>query len=202
MTDITTYDAIPADAAPGEPARPRLLLVGTSLASAGIVLGYAGLMGYYLSARAAVIASGERWLPEGVNIPLTQPNFMMFTLALSVVTVLWATQAVRADDRPNAFIAFGLTLMFGFAQIVQTSYLLTLVEMPGASEPAALIYSLVGIQLVLIGLAMGYVAVMALRTIGGGYSARDYEGVVSAAIFWIMSVGVYAALWYAVYITK
>jgi hypothetical protein len=79
---------------------------------------------------------------------------------------------------------------------------LTLVEMPGASEPAALIYSLVGIQLVLIGLAMGYVAVMALRTIGGGYSARDYEGVVSAAIFWIMSVGVYAALWYAVYITK
>jgi heme/copper-type cytochrome/quinol oxidase subunit 3 len=127
---------------------------------------------------------------------------MLLTLAFSVVSVLWATSSVRNVDRPNAYIAFGLTLMFGFAQIVQTSYLLTLLEMPGSSEPAALAYALIGIQLALIGVAMAYVAVMALRTVGGGYSARDYEGVLSAAIFWIMSVGVYAALWYAVYITK
>jgi heme/copper-type cytochrome/quinol oxidase subunit 3 len=202
MTDITPFDAIPIDAVPAEPARPRLLLLGTSLAGSAVVVGYAGLVGHYLSQRAAAVAAGEPWLPESVDIPLTQPNFMLLTLAFSVVSVLWATSSVRNEDRSNAYIAFGLTLMFGFAQIVQTSYLLTLLEMPGSSEPAALAYALIGIQLALIGVAMAYVAVMALRTVGGGYSARDYEGVLSAAIFWIMSVGVYAALWYAVYITK
>ena len=76
-------------------------------------------------------------------------------------------------------------------------------EMPAAgSEAAALIYAMIGIQLALTGVAMAYVVVMALRTLGGGYSAKDYEGVSSATVFWIMTVGVYATLWYAVYITK
>ena len=76
-------------------------------------------------------------------------------------------------------------------------------EMPvTAGDQAALIYALVGVQLTLTGLAMGYLFLMGLRTLGGGYSAKDYEGVLSAAIFWIMTVGVYTALWYAVYITK
>jgi heme/copper-type cytochrome/quinol oxidase subunit 3 len=203
MTDITPYDAIPDDVGRAEPARPQLLLMATALTSAAVAVGYAGLLGFYLSRRAEVVAAGERWLPEGVDIPLTQPNFMLLTLAMSVISMLWAVSAVRNDDQANSYIAFGLTLVFGFTQIVQTAYLLTLMEMPAAgSEQAALIYTLIGIQLVLTGIAMGYVALIALRTLGGGYSARDYEGVLSAAVFWIVTVGVFAALWYAVYITK
>lgn len=203
MTDISPYDPIPLDVPAGEPARPRLLLIGTALACAATLVGYMGLVGYYASRRAEVVASGERWLPEGVTIPLTQPNFMLLTLSFSVVSVLWAVAAVQSDDKANAYIAFGLTLVFGFAQIAQTAYLLSLMEMPAsASEAAAMIYALIGMQLVLTGLGMGYVVVAALRTLGGGYSAKDYEGVVSAAIFWIMTVGVYLALWYAVYIIK
>ena len=203
MTDITPYDAIPVEVEGGEPVRPRLLLLATSLVSAAVVMGYAGLLGFYISERAAVIATGERWLPDGVVIPLTQPNFMMLSLSFSVFSMLWAVSAIRKDDRANALIAFALTLVFGFSQIAQTAYLLTLMEMAAAeSMQAVLIYSLIGIQLGLMGAAMGYLVVMALRTLGGGYSARDYEGVLSAAIFWITTVGVYTALWYAVYITK
>lgn len=203
MTDITPYEPIPVDVVAGSPARPRLLLIATALACAATIVGYAGLVGYYASRRAAVVATGEQWLPEGVTIPLTQPNFMLLTLSFSVVSMIWAVSAVKADDRSNAYIAFGLTLVFGFSQLVQTAYLLSLMEMPAAAgEQAALIYALIGIQLVLTGLGMAYVAVAALRTLGGGYSPKDYEGVLSAAIFWIMTVGVYAALWYAVYITK
>lgn len=203
MTDITPFDAIPLDAPASRPARPRLLLLGTSLVCASIIVGYAGLLGYYISQRAATVAEGQQWLPDGVTIPLTQPNFMMLTMSFSIVSILWAVAAVRGDDRTNALIAFGLTLVFGFAQIVQTAFLLTLMEMPASvAESAALIYALIGVQLGLTGLAMGYVVVAALRTLGGGYSAKDYEGVLSAAVFWIMSVGVYTALWYAVYITK
>ncbi|MDH3678977.1 MAG: hypothetical protein OEV40_03395 [Acidimicrobiia bacterium] len=203
MTDISPYEPIPVDVAARPPVRPRLLLIGTALACAATIVGYMGLVGYYASRRAEVVATGEPWLPEGVTIPLTQPNFMLLTLSFSVVSMLWAVSAVRADDKANAYIAFGLTIVFGFAQIVQTAYLLSLMEMPAsAGEQAAMIYALIGLQLVLTGLGMGYIAVTALRTLGGGYSAKDYEGVLSAAIFWIMTVGVYMALWYAVYITK
>lgn len=203
MTDITPFEAIPLEVGAGEPVRPRLLLLATSLASAAVLMGYAGLIGFYLSERAAVIATGEPWLPDGVVIPLTQPNFMMLTMVFSVVSMLWAVSAIRNDDRANAYVAFGLTLVFGFAQITQTAYLLTLMDMPAAeSAQAVLIYSLIGIQLALTGLAMGYVAVTALRSLGGGYSATDHEGVLSTAVFWIMTVGVYSTLWYAVYITK
>ncbi|MEL7156291.1 MAG: hypothetical protein AAFN30_06805 [Actinomycetota bacterium] len=203
MTDITVYDPVPLDVAAPEPVRPRLLLIATSLVSVAAVMGYAGLLGFYISERAAALQRGETWLPDGVVIPLTQPNFMLLTMSLSVVSMLWAVSAVRNEDRGNAYLAFGLTLVFGFAQIVQTGYLLTIMEMPAAeSMQAVLIFALVGIQLVLTGLAMGYVTVAMLRTLGGGYSPRDYEGVLSATIFWIMTVGVYIALWYTVYITK
>jgi heme/copper-type cytochrome/quinol oxidase subunit 3 len=202
MTDITLYDAVPIDVAPPEPPRPRLLVMATSLTCAAVIVGYAGLIGYYISRRAAVVASGEPWLPD-VSIPLTQPNFMMLTLAFSVVSMLWAVSAIRSDDRANAYIAFGLTLVFGFAQIAQTAYLLTLMGLTaGSGEQGVLIYSLIGLQLALSGVGMAYIAIMAIRTLGGGYSAKDYEGVLSAAIFWIMTVGVYTALWYAVYIIK
>ena len=203
MTDITPYDAIPVDVSVGEPVRPRLLLLATSLASASILVGYAGLIGYYISRRAEVVQAGGTWLPDGVTIPLTQPNFMLLTLWFSLVSMLWAVSATRSDDRANAYIAFGLTLVFGIAQIFQTAYLLFLMEMPAAAgEQAAMIYALIGIQLGLTAAGMAYVVVMGLRTLGGGYSAKDYEGVLSAAVFWTMTVGVYTALWYAVYITK
>jgi len=203
MVEVTPYQSIPVDLAEGTPARPQLLLTATALVSASVLVGYMSLVGYYLSVRADVLDRGGVWLPSGTVIPLTQPNYMMLTLTFSVVTALWALQAVRNDDRANAFIAFGLTVLFGFSQLVQTGFLLTLMELPASDgERAALLYALIGTQLVLTGLAMGYLVLTTLRTIGGGFSARDYEGVLSATIFWIVTVGVYSVLWYAVYITK
>ncbi len=203
MTDITPFDAVPLDVAAREPNRPRLLLLGTGLVCASVLVGYGGLVGYYLSERSAVLAAGQPWLPSGVKIPLTQPNFMMLTLVFSAITVFWAVAAIRANDRASTLIAFALTLMFGFAQIAQTGFLLSLMDMAAADSPrAVLIYALIGTQLALIGLAMGDVVITAFRTLGRGYSVKDYEGVLSAAVFWTMTVGVYSALWYAVYITK
>lgn len=203
MTDISPYDPVPIGSPAPEPIRPRLLLIGSCLASVGVLVGYYGLLGHYVSIRAEVVSAGEQWLPEGVVIPLTQPNFMMLTMLMSVISMFWAIGAVRSDDRANAYIAFGLTLVFGFAQIAQTAYLLTIMEMPASlGEGPALIYALVGAQLALTGLAMAYVAITAIRTLGGDYSAKDYEGVLSAGIFWFTTVWVYLSLWYAIYITK
>ena len=84
MTDITPFDAIPAQAPLAPPAKPRLLLIGTALVSLAVTMGFAGLVGFYLSSRAEVLRTGERWLPKGVDIPLTQPNMMMVTLVARI----------------------------------------------------------------------------------------------------------------------
>lgn len=204
MTDITPYQPVPLEVVGPEPVRPRLLLMGTALVSAATFVGYASLVGFYASQRTAALAeAGAQWLPKNVQIPLTQPNFMLLTMAFSAVTMLWALSAVRQDDRANAYIAFALTLTFGVAQIFQTAYLLTVMQMPAAgAASAALIYTLIGLQILVAAAALAYVVVMGLRTLGGGYSANDYEGVLSATVFWMMSVGVYLLLWYAVYVTK
>lgn len=202
-TDITPYDFIPSDVAPAAPARPRLLLIATSLASVAMAMGFLGLIGVYIARRQEVLATGERWLPDGVNIPLTQPNFQGLTLAFSVVTIWWAVAAIRNDDRPNSFIASMLSLVFAFAFLAQTSYLFTIMQIEIlATERAVLLYGIIGTHMVMMLVAMGFALIMALRTLGGEYSSRDYEGVLCSALFWTVTVAMYAVMWYVIYITK
>ncbi len=203
MTTTTSHDLIPAEYAEAPPVRPRLLVLATSLVSAAMAMGFVGLHAVYIAERAAVLATGTRWLPDGVNIPLTQPNFMGLTLAFSVVTIWWAVSAIRSDDRANSLLAFAISLLFAFAYLAQTAYLFTIMEIEIlASERAVLLYGIIGTHIVMALAAIVFAIVMALRTIGGDYSSRDYEGVLSAAIFWTMMVAMYGVMWYVIYITK
>ena len=65
-----------------------------------------------------IIAGGATALPEGTVLPLTPGNMGLVTLAMSAVTVAWVVYALRNDDRPHAYFALGLTLVFGVAFIV------------------------------------------------------------------------------------
>lgn len=202
-TEITPYEFIPADVAAAQPTRPRLLVLATAFVSAAISMGFMGMLGFYIGERQEFLARGERWLPDGVNIPLTQPNFMGLTMAFSVVIIWWTVSAIKNDDRANTFIAYAISLVFGFAFLAQTAFLLTIMQIEIlATERAVLFYAIIGSHFLLMLLAMGYALVMMLRTIGGEYSSRDYEGVLSAAMFWTVVALLYAALWYTIYITK
>lgn len=202
-TDITPYEFVPADVAAPEPSRPRLLMLATSLVSVGVAMGFLGLLGYYVAERAAVIQTGQRWLPDGVDIPLTQPNFMGLTVAFSVVTIWWAVSAIRNDDRGNALLAYVMTVVFGISQLAQTGYLLTIMELQiAADERSALMFAIIGAHMVLTIVAIGFVAVVGLRTLAGDFSAREYDGVLSAATFWTVVAALYGVMWYAIYITK
>ena len=199
----TSHDLIPASYAEATPARPRLLVLATSLVSAAMAMGFVGLHSVYIAERAERLAAGVRWLPDGVEIPLTQPNFMGLTLAFSVVTIWWAVSATKSDDRANALLAFAISLLFVFAYLAQTAYLFTIMEIEIlADERAVLLYGIIGTHMVMAVAAAVFAIVMALRTIGGDYNSRDYEGVLSAAIFWTMMVAMYGVMWYVIYITK
>lgn len=207
MTDVLLHDTLPSAAPAPTPARPRLLVIATTLVSVAASMGMAGLVGIYLETRAEVIQAGTTWLPDGVAIPLTQPNMMAVTLIFSVLAMLWARSSIQHDDRPHTHMALGLCLLFGFAYITQSAYLLTIMEIPIAGDSPdlarpPLLFAIIGFHMVLAGLAMIYALAMGVRTLGGNYSAKDVEGINGVAIFWTVMVVLYLVVWYSIYITK
>lgn len=185
------------------PPRPRVLLVGTALVSAAAFMLFAGLLAVYLAVRAGTLAAGEPWLPETTVIPLLPGNVAMVTLLMAVVTMQWAVYAIGNDDRPNTYIALGITVLLGLAFVNATAFLYTQMALDlRAGAAAVLIYVITGAHLAMVGGALVFIGLMAFRTLGGQYSGRDREGVTAAAMFWYVTVAVYAVIWYAIYITK
>ena len=187
---------------PAPPARPRVLLVATGLVTAAVVLLFAGLLGVYMHERAAVVSAGERWLPEGVTIPLTPGNMSLIGFAIACTCMQWAVDAIGHDDRRHAWMAFGTTLLVGAFHLVGMGYLYSQMGLAVNTPQGALIYAITGAQLAMTGAAMLFAALMAFRTLGGQYSARDREGVVAAAVFWYATAVVYAAIWYTILVVK
>jgi len=185
------------------PRRPRVLLLGSAFGAVASALTVLALLAVYLQVRADNLAGGETALPEGVTLPLTPGNMGMVTLLMSAITMAWAVDALRKGDRPHAYLALGLTLLFGVAFINGTVYLYQQLAMAPTSAPiAGLLYAVTGAHLLMVVVAMLFAAVMAFQALGGQLTGRDAEGMSAAALYWYAAIAVYAVLWYAVYITK
>jgi len=188
-------------AAPARPVeRPRVTAVGSLLASAGVAMYFAGLLGVYLTQRVGV--GRDEWL-AGVNLPLTTPNMMIVTVALSCVPAQWALWAVARNDRANAYVALGLTMLFGVALINSQYWLYQQMDLAIAdSVQAVLIYAISGSFIALLVSAMAYLAVVTFRTLGGQYGPHQHDAVTGAVIYWYVMAAIFAVIWLAVYVTK
>lgn len=199
MAAESTALALPPAA---EPVRPRVLFVGTALAAAGWWMGIASMLGLYLSTRAEVLAAKEPWLPDGAYFPLTPGNLAMFTLAFSALAVLWAVDAVRNDDRPMAYLALAITVLLGVATINLYAWMWKNMSIPVSTRAGLLIMTITGAHVAMIICGLVFVAVMIFRTLGGEYSGRDREGLVSAALFWFATILAFVPIWIGVFIAK
>jgi cytochrome c oxidase subunit 3 len=183
--------------------RPRVLVVGTAWAAAALLMMFAGLIGIYLTQRAEVVESGIDWLPTGVEIPLTQPNVMLFGLIMSVVTVHWAISAARNDDRRYTYLALGLTLLLGLAFVNMAIYLFSVMGLDmAANRQSVLIYTIAGAHVLWVVVSMFFLGFTAFRALAGQYTSRQYDGLLAAAVLWDAMVAAYVVIWFAVYITK
>jgi heme/copper-type cytochrome/quinol oxidase subunit 3 len=183
--------------------RPRMLVVGTAFASAAAAMAVIGMVGVYLVERSAVVSAGGTWLPDAVNLPLNQPNVMLFGLVMSSVVIQWAVSAVRNDDRVNSYLALGLTLLFGVGYINMTAYFWSKSGLDVTADlQSTLIYSISGTHVAMAAVAMVFVALMGFRALAGGYDSRQYDGIAAAAVFWHVMVAMYVLIWLAIYVTK
>jgi heme/copper-type cytochrome/quinol oxidase subunit 3 len=200
---MATVDVIPVEVAAAPPSRPRVLLIGTALASAACVMAFAGLIGIYLSSRASALAEGTPWVPEDATIPLTPGTMALFTLLLSLVTMQWAVHAVGHNDRPHALLALGITVLFGACSINAVTFLFTQANIGvRGTTMGVLFYVISGAHIAMTAAGLVFAGVMTIRTVGGEYAGRDREGIVAAALFWYVTVVLYAVVWYTIYVTK
>lgn len=189
---------------PAPPARPRVLLIGTAFACAGIAMTFAGLLALYAERRATVIRGGGTWLPKEVSIDLTPFNVAFVGLVISLVVLHWAVYAVGNDDRPRAYLALGLSALLGAAYINSVCFAFTQMGFTVAdpSGVGVLVYTITGMHLAMAGAGVVFIGLMAFRTLGGQYSGRDREGIVAVLIYWYVTVAMYAAIWFTIYVTK
>ncbi len=192
------------DAPPAPPARPRVVMVATAFAIAGMVVFFGGLLGIYLQQRAAALSGGGTWVPDKATLPLQQPNVILLALIGSSFMVQWAVDAIRRDDRPQAYLALGVTMLFGVAVINMAVYLYTVMGLDiSLKTPMPILVNVItGAHLIALLGAMIFVGLMAFRALGGQFSSRQSDGLSAAALFWHAQVLVFAIIWYAIYITK
>jgi heme/copper-type cytochrome/quinol oxidase subunit 3 len=198
-TDLEVFTAAPAP----PPHRPRVLLVGTALAAASAAMVVLALIALYARLRADVIASGEIWLPEEGNLQLTPGSMGMVTLLLSLVTAAWAVQALRDDDRGHALMAFAVTLVLGAAYINGAAFGWQQFGLGvTSSTQALLIYTITGLHVAMAAVGLLYMLVMGFRAVGGQLTGRAAEGAAAAVLYWFVTVGVYAVVWYTITVVK
>lgn len=197
--DLETLSGLPA----APPPRPRVLLVGTALTATAAAAAIVGMVALYLELRSQWLTSESQWLPEDTALPLTPGNVALVSLLMSAITVAWAVYALRNDDRSHAYFALWWTLIFGVSAIVDTAYLWQQMHLGISDSPqAVLIYGITGAHTAMIGAGLLFMLVMGFRALGGQLTGRAAEGVNAAALFWYVTIAVYAVVWYAIYITK
>ena len=190
-------------APPPAPRRPRVLFTGAAFGAAGSAMLVLTTLAVYLQVRGDLLASGATALPDDVLLPLTPGGMGMVTLAMSIVTVSWAVWALRRDDRAHAYLALGVTLLLGVAFVNSTVYLYQQLGLPlTSSASGALIYIVTGTHLVMVVVGLVFVMVMGFQSLGGQLTGRDAEGMSAAALYWYVTVLVYTAIYYGIYITK
>jgi len=165
-------------------------------------MAFAGLVVIYVQQRQHARATGQEWFPEG-SVELGPAGMMMMTLVLSMVTVQWAVQAARTEDRPHGFIALAVTLLFGAAVINQFWFVYADTAFAIDDGVAQLLFYVVTgsfIAMLLAGLAM--FTVTTIRALMGSPGRDLAHTVQAAAIYWHMCVLCYFIVWYVVFINK
>lgn len=202
MSAATTVSPL-AIAPPPAPRRPRVLLVGSAFGSVASALVVLTMLGAYLQVRGDRLANGVTALPEGIVLPLTPGNMGLLTLSMSAITMAWLVHSLRQEDRTHAYLALGVTLLLGVAFINSTVYLYQQLAMPFTlTGTSGLLYIVTATHLVMTVVGLLFVAVMGFQALGGQLSGRDAEGMSAAALYWYVTIAVYVAVWYGVYITK
>jgi cytochrome c oxidase subunit 3 len=197
----TTQEAFGVLPSAAPPPRRNVALVGAVFAMAAAAMLVAGLLASYFGARQRVAHDGGVWLDPSVHLPNLALAMAYLSLFMSSFTAQWAVSAIRMNDRRQAHVAVGLTLLLAAAFINGLSFSWAQLHVAaGDGAFADHMYAVTVTHLLLVVAAMVLFVVMGFRALGGQFGPRNSEFVASAAAFWhlvmIAGVAVYWCVWF------
>lgn len=193
MTALALPPAAPAP-------RRNVALVGTMFAVAAGLMLMGGLLASYFGARQVAQHTGKAWVPNGVELPNVALFVTYVSLLMSSFTAQWVVSAVKLDDRRQAYAATALTLLLGGAFVNGLTFCwVQLGARAGDGAFADRMYAVTAVHLLLVILAVVYLAVIAFRMLGGQFGPRNAEAVVGAVAFWHFIVFAGLAVWWCIW---
>jgi heme/copper-type cytochrome/quinol oxidase subunit 3 len=185
------------------PARPRLLIIATSLVAGAVFLLLVSLISIYLDLRHEAGGDTALWLPSKVRPSIEIGNIMMFGMLSASVLVQWAVSATTRGSHRDAGVALGMGgavgLMVLNAQAFQYGQLHLAVS---NGNYATVFYTITGTFLAALIGGIIVVAVMSFRSLGGRYTAKNAEGLVATALYWHVLTAAFSVIWFVVYLFK
>jgi heme/copper-type cytochrome/quinol oxidase subunit 3 len=186
--------------APPLPERRNVMLVGTMLViTAGITL-FGGLLAAYFATRNATVDAGGTWGPARDALPNAALAVTYSALLLSSFTAQWAVSAIKVNERRQAYVAVGVTLMLGAAFVNGLTFCWTQLHLGAGSDAyGTYVWTISALHLIVVLSAMVFFLVMGFRVFGGQFHARNSEFVASAAAYWHFAVFAGAAVWWCLW---
>ena len=205
------------DAHAGQPTQGvNTALLGMLLFIGSELMFFAGLFGAYFNTRASALALGQAWPPEGLEhvidpfpagpIPFL-PIVATTLLVLSSFTMQWAVWRIRRGDRTGMNRALILTLILGAIFLAAQAF--EYVELVGeygfgvnSGIYGTLFYTMTGFHGAHVFGGLVGIAVIALRGMGGQFSARHHIAVEAVSAYWHFVDIVWIGLFFVLYFLK
>jgi len=193
----------------GPSRRTSTIFVATAVAAGGVATLMGGMLAMWLNFRAnaptRVASDGvsliKDWLKKDTAIPEVAANTMMFTFVIACVMAQWAVYSARRGDKSHTTLALSITLFTGLALLnAQIALWLQMEVILRNDTYETMFYTITGTMFAVIASAMVYSVVAMFRMLAG--RTQDHDVLAGHALYWYVVSGVFAAMWFVVYVQK
>jgi heme/copper-type cytochrome/quinol oxidase subunit 3 len=198
----------PAFAA-GPARRTSTVFTATAFVAAGVAALMGGMLAMWLQFRAnaptRVASDGvsliKDWLKKDVAIPEVASNTMMFTFVIACVMAQWAVYSARRGDKSHTTLALAVTLFTGLAIMnAQVALWMQMDIVLRNDAYETMFYTVTGAMFAIVASAMVYSLVAMFRVLAG--RTGDHDVLAGHALYWYAVSGMFATMWFIVYVQK
>ena len=195
--------------AAGPARRTSTVFVATAFVAAGVAALMGGMLAMWLQFRAnaptRVASDGvsliKDWLKKDVAIPEVAATTMMFTFVIACVMAQWAVYSARRGDKSHTTLALAVTLFTALAIMNAQVALWMQIEIVLRNDAyETMFYTVTGTMFAVVASAMVYSLVAMFRVLAG--RTGDHDVLAGHALYWYAVSGMFATMWFIVYVQK
>ena len=147
-----------------------------------------------------VVANDGPWPPDEFELPVAVAGVNTAILVSSSVTVHWALESVRRDQRRGLLLGLAATWLLGFTFLfIQINEYVHLGFSPQDNAQGTIFYSLTGLHGAHVFVGLNLLLFVTIRAFRGHFTAADHRGIEVPGIYWhfvdVMWVIVYSSVY-------